>query len=258
MKLLALNPFGTDIFDEAVLSVLEKVKRSDTELVVDHLAEGPEFFRYSYFTALAVPGIVEHVIQAEKQGYQGVYVACSFEPGVKEAQEVVDIPVVGGLVPAVYLARQLGQRFAFITDTELAKVNTYDLFKKYKLDVECVGIKSVEMGIEEVKRDPENNRKRVIETARQAVTDGADLIIIGCTIVAAFFTKDKRELPADLFGIPFLDSNVCSLKTLEMLVDLREKYGVTVSRRAYYAKPQDGEREAFQRNRRIYKLPVLK
>lgn len=257
MKLLALNPFGTGAFDDAVRDVLGKAKRSDTELVVDHLEKGPTFFRYMYFKSLAIPDIVERVIQAEKQGYHGVYIGCSFDPGVKEAQEVVDIPVVGGLVPAVHLARQLGQRFGFITDTELARVNTYDLFKKDKLDVECVDLRAIEMGIEEVERDPEKNRKRVIEIAQQMVLDGADLIILGCTIVSAFFTRERRELPADLLGIPFLDSNVCSLKTLEMLVDLHEKCGVTVSRRIYYAKPQDGEREAFQRNRRIYGLPLL-
>ncbi|OGP93765.1 MAG: hypothetical protein A2156_15705 [Deltaproteobacteria bacterium RBG_16_48_10] len=257
MKLLVLNPFGTDMFDGAVRDVLEKAKRPDTELVVDHLAKGPTFFRYMYFKSLAVPDIVERVIQAEKQGYRGAYIGCSFDPGVKEAQEVVDIPVVGGLVPAVHLARQLGQRFGFITDTELARVNTYDLFKKEKLDIECVGLKAIEMGIEEVERDPEKNRERVIEMAQQLVHEGADVIILGCTIVSAFFTRERRELPGKLSGIPFLDSNVCSLKTLEMMVDLHEKCGVTVNRRTYYAQPQKREKEAFNRNRRIYGLPEL-
>lgn len=257
MKLLALNPFGTDAYDGAVRAVLEKAKRPDTELVVDHLAKGPEFFRYWYFKALATPDIVEHIINAEKQGYQGVYVGCSYEPGVKEAREVVDIPVVGGAVPAVYLARQLGQKFGFITDTELAKVNTYDLFKRYELDVECVAIREVGLGAEEIPRDPEKNWERVIEVTQQMVSDGADVIVLGCTICAAFFTNLRRTPPANLAGIPFLDSNVCSLKTLEMLVDLQERCGVTVSRKAYYAKPQDAEKEAFRRNREIYGLPPL-
>jgi len=257
MKLLVLNPFGTGNFDDAVRAVLEKARRPDTKVVVDHLARGPTFFRYMYFKSLAVPDIVERVIKAEKDGFDGAYIGCSFDPGVKEAQEVVDIPVVGGLVPAIHLARQLGQRFGFITDTELARANTYDLFKKDKLDVECVGLKSVEMGIEEVERNPERNRKRVIEIAQQLVRDGADVIVLGCTIVSAFFTRDRKKLPTNLSGIPFLDSNVCSLKTLELLVDLRERYGLTVSRKTYFAKPQKDEKEAFKRNRRIYGLPEL-
>ena len=47
MKLLALNPFGTDAYDEAVRAVLEGARHSGTEVVVEHLARGPEFFRYS-------------------------------------------------------------------------------------------------------------------------------------------------------------------------------------------------------------------
>ena len=254
MKLLALNPFGTDAYDEAVRSVLERASRPDTEVLVTHLVKGPEFFRYSYFQSLATVDIIEHVIQAEKRGYQGVYVGCSFEPGVKEAREVVDIPVVGGAAPAVHLARQLGQRFGFITDTELAAVNTYDVFKRYKLDVECAAIQAVELGIEEVARDPENNWRRVIEVTRNVVSQGADVIILGCTIVAAFFTSFARKLPDDLAEIPILDANVCSLKTLEMLVDLQEKYGITMSRKAYYAKPQNAA-EAFRKNREKYGLP---
>ena len=257
MKILALNPFGTDAYDGAVQAVLERARRPDTELVVEHLSRGPEFFRYWYFQSLATVDIIEHVIQAEKQGYQGVYIGCSFEPGVKEAREVVDIPVVGGAVPAVHLARQLGQRFGFITDTELAAVNTYDVFKRYKLDVECAAIQAVGLGVEEVVRDPEENWRRVIEVARKVVSEGADVIILGCTIVAAFFGSLGGKLPADLAGIPILDSNVCSLKTLEMLVDLREKHGITVSRKAYYAKPQDAVGEAFRKNREKYGLPPL-
>ena len=110
MKILALNPFATDNYDKAVQSVLEKVRLSDTEICVDHLSRGGSFIRYKYFKSLITPDIIERIIQAERQGYDGVFVSCCFEPGVTEAREVVDIPVVGGAVPAVFLARQLGQR----------------------------------------------------------------------------------------------------------------------------------------------------
>ena len=79
MKLLALNPFGTGAFDDAVRDVLEKARRPDTEVIVDHLAKGPTFFRYMYFKSLAVPDIIERVIQAEKQGYE-VYIDIHNQP----------------------------------------------------------------------------------------------------------------------------------------------------------------------------------
>lgn len=256
MKLLVINPFGVGTYDHTILSVCTKAKRSDTELVVEHLSRGLPFIRHAYFQSFYVPDVVERIIQADKQDFDGVFVSCCFEPGVKEAREVVDIPVVGGSAPAVFLARQLGNRFGFITDTERANVITYDLFKQCKLDVECVGIRSVDMGVEQIDKEPGKNQARVIEVASRLVGDGADVIINGCTVVAAYFNTDK--LPSSLKGIPVLDSNVCALKTLEMLVDLHKTYDVTVSRRYCYQKPQDIEPAAFQNIRKEWGLPVAK
>ncbi len=257
MKILTLHPFGTGDYDNTVQAVLNAVKRSDTTVVVDHLEKGLGFIRYGYFKAIITPYIIERIIQAEIEGFDGVYVGCSFDPGVKEAREVVDIPVVGAAVPAVLLARQLGQKFGFITDTELARVNTYDLFKIYRLDIECVALEEVGIGAEEVPIAPEMVCKRVIEVAEHMVALGADVIINGCTIVSAYFVGQRNTLSDKLENITFLDANVCALKTLEMLVDLRETCGIHVSRKAYYAKPQDAEKEAFQKIRELYGFPQI-
>ena len=243
-------PFGTDAYNPSVIDVLDKVRREDTTIVVENLARGPAFIRYAYFQSLIVPDIVDRVIRAEKQGFDGVFISCCFEPGVREAREIVDIPVVGGSIPAVFIARQLGQRFGFITDTERANVITYDLFKQHKLDVECVGIRSIEMKVEQIRLEPEINQRRVIDIAEDLVSAGADVIINGCTIVAASFRKDR--IPESLYGIPFLDANVTALKTVEMFSDLHRKYDLTVSRKASYVKPQDKEPEIFSKMRRLY------
>lgn len=86
-------------------------------------------------------------------------------------------------MPGVFLARQLGQRFGFITDTKRADAKTYDLFKQYKLDVEMAALDSVRLGIEEVALSPEKNFERVVGVARKMVNDGADVIINGCTFI---------------------------------------------------------------------------
>lgn len=250
MKLLVINPFGTDGYDQKVSEVIENVIRDDTTIVVENLEKGPPFIRHAYFQSLIVPEIVERIYQAEKEGFDGVFVSCCFEPGVKEAKELVDIPVVGGSAPSVFLARQLGQRFAFLTDTPRADAQTYDLFKQNKLDVECVGIKSVNMGVEDIRREPEKSRERVIELVKDLSNQGADVIINGCTILAAYF--EKENVPVELQNIPIIDANVGSIKTLEMMVDLHQKYNLTVSRDVYYQKPQELEPEAFEHVRRIY------
>jgi allantoin racemase len=257
MKILTLHPFGTGNYDSTVQAILDDVKRPGTTVVVDHLEKGLDFIRYGYFKAMITPDIVERVIQAEIDGYDGVYVGCSFDPGVKEAREVVEIPVVGAAVPSVFLARQLGQKFGFITDTELAKVNTYDLFKTNKLDVECVALEEVGIGTEEAASTPDIIYEKIVRVAGCMVDLGAEVIINGCTIVSAYFSAQKRVLPDKLKQIQFLDANVCAFKTLEMMVDLNQTCNVGVSRKAYYAKPQDAEKVAFEKIRGLYGLPKI-
>ncbi|MFD1066007.1 aspartate/glutamate racemase family protein [Oceanobacillus locisalsi] len=250
MKLLVINPFATDAYDEKISNVIESVTREDTSIVVEHLDRGLPFIRHAYFQSLIVPDIVERIYQAEKEGFDGVFVSCIFEPGVKEAKELVDIPVIGGSVPNIFLARQLGQRFAFLTDTPRADAITYDLFKQNKLDTECVGIKSVDMGVEDIKKYPEKSQERIIEHIKEFRSQGADVIINGCTVLAAFF--EKENIPSELQNIPIIDTNVGSIKTLEMMVDLHQKYNLTVSRDVSYQKPQDLEPSAFEQVRKTY------
>ena len=250
MKLLVINPFGVGTYDNKIESICKAVARPDTEITVEHNKRGIPFIRHAYFQMLMVPDVVERVIQAEKEGFDGVFVSCCFEPGVKEAREVVDIPVVGGSMPSVFLARQLGQKFGFITDTKRADAQTYDLFKQYKLDVEMAGLASVDMNVEDIAKAPEKNYERTLQVVRRLVADGADVIVTGCTVVAAYFSEGN--IPDDLKNIPILDSNVCAIKTLEMMVDLHKKLGLTVSRHITYQKPQDIEMEAFKLARDVY------
>lgn len=242
MKILVINPFATGKYDDVVASVCNKVRRADTELKVEHLNIGLPFIRHRYFKSLIIPEIVERCIVAEKTGFDGVFVSCCFEPGVEEAREVVDIPVVGGSAPPVYIVRQLGQRFGFITDTGLANTITYEVFKQNKLDDECTSIQAVEIGVEDIAKNPAPLQEKVIQVIRQLMAEGADSVIIGCTIVAAFF--DYENIPDDLKGVPIIDANVAAIKTVETLAELRIKANITVSRKVY-VKPQDVEEKAF-------------
>ena len=250
MKLLVINPFGVETYNEKIGDICRKVVRPDTEIVVENNKRGLPFIRHAYFQMLMAPDVVECCIQAEKEGIDGVFISCCFEPGVKEAREVVDIPVVGGSLPGVFLARQLGQRFGFITDTKRADAQTYDLFRQYKLDVEMVAMDSVALGAEDVARDPDLNYKRTVELIRNMVQKGADVVINGCTVVSAYFST--YETPEDLKKIPIIDANVASIKTLEMMADLHKTLGMTVSRNIYYQKPQEIEPDAFKLARKVY------
>ena len=253
MRILVLNPFGTDKYDPLMKKILEPVKLMETELVVDHLANGPDYIDFWYYRQMVQMDVVERILKAEKEGYDGVFVACGYEPGVRAAREVVDIPVVGALIPTVLIALQMGRKYSVFYPTKYPANNAWDILKVYDLDKSCASMKSVDLWLREIVENPQKNEERVISLAREAKDEGADVIVMACTIVAAYFSG---KLPDDLAGMTFLNCNVCGLKYLEMLVDLQKKAGVKVSRIAYYAKPQEINQKDFQKFREMYDLHV--
>jgi allantoin racemase len=255
MKLLVLNPFGVDIYDEMIGETVKKVGRPGTEVVVEHLDRGLSFIRHAYFQMLMVPDIVERIIQAEKEGFDGATVACAFDPGIKEAREVVDIPVVGQAQSSVAIANQIGQKFGVITDAKRAVAHMLDLFRMYRMDTNMIDLVAVEMNVEDMEKGRSHIRNKVCDLAKELVNRGADSIVIACSVLSAY--TFGMEKPAELKGVPFIDCNLASVKTLEMMVDLKGLNGIGASRHIYYQKPQVCKREDFDLARKVYMLPPL-
>jgi len=257
-KILVLNPFGTSKYDEILRKVLQPVISSGTYFDVRHLERGPEYFDFSYFKKLAEVDVIESIIKAESEGYDGVFVACAYEPGVKEARELVDIPVVGAAIPPILIASQLGYKCSFFTNSEISIPNIWNLIEINGLKRRCISVKAVNLWLDEIVNYPEKNLESVTKLAREAVLEGAEVIILGCTVVAAYFTHliNEKGLPQDLADVTFLDSNVCAIKMLELLVDMYRKTGVKVSRKAYYANPREIKPGDFKKFRMEYGLDI--
>lgn len=252
MKLLIVNPFGVGTYDEPILNSVRQVVRKDTEVSVRHLKKGLSFIRHAYFQMLLLPDVVETIIQAEKEGFDGVTVACAFDPGVKEAKEVVSIPVVGQAAAGVSIARMLGQKFGVITDAKRAVAGMTDLFRMNHLDVDMVGIVSVDMNVEDMEKDKFRIRDKIYCLARDLVSKGADSIVIGCSVLSAY--SFGMDIPEDLKGIPFIDCNVAAIKTLEMMVDLHKTCYIEPSRYICFQKPQIISKKDFDFARNVYSL----
>jgi len=248
-KLFVLNPFGTDKYDLVIRKLIEPVMLADTQLVVSHLERGPDYCDYWTYMQLLTPDVTDRVYRAEKEGYDGVFVACGYEPGVRAAREIVDIPVVGAIIPTVLIAHQLGARFSIFYNSKMSSTNSWDILRDYGLDGKCVSIKSVDLSLREILATPRLVDQRVIEKSRLVLGEGAEVIILACTIVAAYF---NREVPPDLSKMVYLDCNVCAFKYLEMMVELHQRAGVKVSRIGYYANPGADNQEDFSMFRTMY------
>jgi Asp/Glu/hydantoin racemase len=114
LRILFLNLLGTDIYNDHRDALLQEQVNPDTELVIRNL-EGvpktpflpsPALFYNQYFHA---------VIDAEKEGFDCVATSCCADPGLKDAKELVNIPVVGPFEAAVRAVPSTGGRLSIIS-----------------------------------------------------------------------------------------------------------------------------------------------
>ena len=108
---------------------------------VIHLDGVPENIDYYYPKHLMELAIFRAVRRLEDEGYDAVVVGCCYDPGVKVARELVDIPVVGPLEAAMNHASYFGHRFTVITDHRKAVPWLEDLVRLHGA-ANCRGVRA--------------------------------------------------------------------------------------------------------------------
>lgn len=253
MKILFINPFGTDRYNGVMEKILNRVKRTDTEVVVTNLEKGPTYLDFHYYKYFIMDELIEKGIQAEKDGYDGVIFACMLDPGVFEAKENVDIPLIGTHEPTIHLAAMLGHRFAVVTNSDKSAPSMENLVRVYGLESKCVGSGSIQMSLDEIFENPVKCKDQVLAAVEWSKQRGADVLAMACTIQSAYFI-DTNGFSKDTFqisGITVLDPNIVGLKTMEMLVDLK-KIGVELSRNSIFGKPMDFSEGDYHAVRKMF------
>ncbi|MCY1374227.1 Hydantoin racemase [compost metagenome] len=97
------------------------------------------------------------------------------------------------------------------------------------------------MGVDEFQRDHAVTRRRILEQAKRAVEeDGAEAIVLGCTIEFGFFEQVQAEI-----GVPVIDPVVAAFKLAESLAGMKRRFGWTPSRVGSCEPPPESEIEAF-------------
>ena len=115
-----------------------------------------------------------------------------------------------------------------------------DNVARYGYRDRLASFKVVDLGVHDFQVDPDLTRKRLVSAAREAVdADGAEVVVLGCTIEYGFFSDLQAEI-----GAPVVDATVAPFKYAELLADLAG-LGWRPSKVGGYATPPSGELEAF-------------
>ena len=237
MRINFCNPFGTDAFDPFIEESLAPYLRDDVELVVTHLDDCPRNIDYYVPKHLVETSVLRAVVEADRAGYDAFVIGCCYDPGLTQARELTDMPVVGPLEASIALARPFGHRFSVVTDHQKAVPELEDLVRLYGAEPNCRSVRAIDWYITDMIRDPAAvGRDAQAKCAEVMQADGAETVILGCTIIAACYERQALAGDPALEPAAIINPNLMAVKVAELLGDLRAAGQYRISRSGYYRK----------------------
>lgn len=236
-----------------LLSVVKQVARPDTEIEVHHVRHSAYMVQASYLDMLNNVWLIDGIIEAEKQGYDAAIIGCGNDPGLQQARQAVDIPVIGPTEAAMLLACTLGHKFGVITVAdELVPVCERNIHH-YGLDWRATSPVRVYrlggnpfLGLLDMFMNPEKINPQFEELCRAGIADGAEVIVPACCALSpATSLLGYKEVPDT--GVPVLDVTQAAVKMAEMMVDLKRSVGLGKSQRSWYKSLDRDTRDRLRR-----------
>lgn len=180
--------------------------------------------------------VCEAALAAEAAGYDALALGCFFDPALREARSLVDIPVVSLAETSMLTACSLGRRFALISLSDFQSQLTEDLARSYGLTERLAGIVTMRPAVSlfELETRSESIQARFVAACQQAAALGAEIVIPGDGVLNAFLVREK-VLQVD--GVVVMDPLGVLLHHAAHFARLRHHTGLCVSRKQFYARP---------------------
>ncbi len=246
-------------YRDAIKDHIKQVARPGVEVVLHGMDESTypthypgHFITHAYLQNLHREQFVRAALIAEKAGYDAMFIATIPDVGLMEARTLVDMPVIGYGQASFHMASMLGDCIGVVNFLKPLADELRQNATRYGLGEKLGPIVPLEIGFDAVLdgfTDPEPVIASFKEAARDAIEEGADVIVPGEGPMNIFLARHGVSRIDD---VPVVDSFATGIKMCESLSDLRTNSGVYMTRRGYYhAKPPA---EAVERLREMYGL----
>ena len=196
--------------------------------------------KYRYVAAINELQVCDAAMVAEREGFDALALGCFFDPGLRAARSLVDIPVMGLGETCALVACSLARKFGLVTLCEEQSADYTELMLGYGLEQRYAGAVSVNPAIDEFSLEADEETARAIEqrfdkACALAVARGAEIIIPADGVLNEFLVRRRRL--TSRAGVPVMDSLGALFQHAAFLVRLKATTGTTISRHQFYAKP---------------------
>ena len=103
-------------YPRVLRGILDKVRDPDTEIHVAGITEiGGMGDQFRYLEYLETGEVLKNVHRAVREGFDAFLIGNIADPGLREAREIADIPVLGLCKSALHVACMMGASFSLVT-----------------------------------------------------------------------------------------------------------------------------------------------
>ncbi|GEM_PF-371307 len=191
------------------------------DLDATNLPQGPISIESEYDDALASPQIAQLALAAEAAGRDAVIIDCMADPGLRAAQEITSIPIIGAGIASMMLASILADKFSIITVLEQSIPEIERQIRRYGLASRVSSVRAVEIHVQQLRSDKNALVNQFVEAMRLAIEqDGAHLIVPGCTGMVGIVELVRPM--AEQHGVPIVDQNEAVVRLSELLIMLSQ------------------------------------
>lgn len=229
---------GLPAYSEAIKRHAHRILGDEVEIDIRGVDSGTMDLHFFYFQFLNDQKVVNSILKASMEGYDGVAVGCFMDSGVHQAREITDMPVAGLAEASMLLSCMYGKKFSVVTYVRQMVEKRYDeLVRLYGLQGRAAPMEYFDVSLEALAGSfdkPGPVLDAFTKACRKAVDKGAEVILPGCGLLNLISVENGLT---KVEKATVLDASGALMKLLEAMIVLRRKSGVTVSRQGLYESP---------------------
>lgn len=237
-------------FSNLLRKNFELVKSSDTQIDFQIPQKGITHYEGFYYKSINFYGdreVLEGVLRAEQDGYDAVMLCCFADPVLREARQLVNIPVVGPAEASMLMACMMGLKFGVITASPQNAIDVQESIKIHGLSERATLVKYIPCTAREqvqAVNDAHHEINVFCTIAKEVINEGAEILIPGCMLLAPVvrMAPGCTEYPEGLKeveGVPVMDVVGVMVKITELLVSLKNSGSAWISRKGFYSQPNE-------------------
>lgn len=219
VKIKIVIPVNTSAFNEMIFAAAQSAASPGTQLAIENIVSGSPFIENKYHSAINAPHVVELIQQAERDGFDAVYVCDMDMCGVDAARTQVRIPVQGGFSTSIPQAVSFG-RFSIISIVSDAAEMQMEYACRFGGRENLASIRHTDLRVSELVQ-PDAVFEKVYDEVLKAIdVDRAKSIVFGCSGFVDMADRVTRRLAIERprLKIPVIDPNRVAIMSLELQV----------------------------------------